>query len=49
MPVVRTLFLEYAEGLGVSLCFQDFETELATLPGKYARPAASSCSLKVLR
>jgi ribosomal protein S18 acetylase RimI-like enzyme len=39
MPLVRTLFLEYAGGLGISLCFQDFESELATLPGKYATPS----------
>jgi ribosomal protein S18 acetylase RimI-like enzyme len=41
MPVVRMLFTEYAEALGVSLCFQDFENEVATLPGKYAPPAGT--------
>lgn len=38
LSVVSALFREYAAGLGIDLAFQDFEAELAGLPGKYAPP-----------
>lgn len=39
LMVVRELFVEYANATGLDFCFQNFDQELAELPGKYAPPS----------
>lgn len=38
---LRRIFREYAQSIQVDLCFQDFDRELANLPGDYAPPRGS--------
>ena len=60
LVTLREILREYARGLGVDLCFQQFDQELAALPGEYAAPhgalflatvdgqAAGCCALRPL-
>lgn len=41
VEIARQMFIKYQEFLGEDLCFQGFEQELASLPGKYADPSGS--------
>ncbi len=35
---LREIFADYAKSLSVNLCFQNFDAELASLPGDYSTP-----------
>ena len=35
---IASLFLEYRQLLGIDLCFQGFDAEVAALPGDYVQP-----------
>lgn len=39
MQMTRDLFIEYANSLDIDLCFQNFDKELAGLPGDYSPPS----------
>jgi ribosomal protein S18 acetylase RimI-like enzyme len=41
VATARGLFAEYASTLDIDLCFQNFDAELAALPGEYAAPGGA--------
>ena len=43
VDMIKQLFLEYAQSLNFSLCFQNFQKELDELPGIYSPPKGLLC------
>ena len=48
IPEIRALFVEYAQSLRIDLGFQDFDRELANLPGDYNWALGKGCLLIAL-
>ena len=48
IPEIRKLFVEYGQSLGIDLGFQDFDRELANLPGEYNWTLGKGCLLIAL-
>jgi ribosomal protein S18 acetylase RimI-like enzyme len=46
---IVALLREYEARIGISLCFQDFDAELAGLPGEYAPPRGEMLLLRDTR
>jgi GNAT superfamily N-acetyltransferase len=47
LEITRQIFREYEAAIGVDLCFQSFEKELAELPGLYAPPKGRLYLLRI--
>ncbi len=47
IEIAREIFREYEVAIGVDLCFQSFEKELAELPGSYAPPRGRLYLLRI--
>jgi GNAT superfamily N-acetyltransferase len=47
VEIARQIFREYETSIGVDLCFQSFEKELAELPGRYAPPGGRLYLLRI--